>query len=60
MPRIGLVHALHASIAPIEAAFDAGWPEAETISLFDQSLYVDYAKVREVTPEIRRRIGALL
>lgn len=60
MPRIGLVHALHASMAPIEAAFEAGWPEAETVSLFDQSLYVDYDRVREITPEIRRRIGVLL
>ena len=59
-PRIGLVHALHASMAPIEAAFKELWPEADTISLFDQSLYVDYDKVRELTPEIYRRIEALL
>lgn len=59
-PRIGLVHALHASMAPIEAAFKELWPEAETLSLFDQSLYVDYDKVRELTPEIYRRIDTLL
>ena len=60
MPRIGLVHALHASLAPIEAAFAQGWPEAETVSLYDQSLYVDYERAGEITPEIRRRIETLL
>jgi Asp/Glu/hydantoin racemase len=59
-PRIGLVHALHASMAPIDAAFKEFWPEAETIHLFDQSLYVDYNKIRELTPEIYRRIETLL
>lgn len=59
-PRIGLVHALHASMSPIEAAFRELWPEAETISLFDQSLYVDYNRIGELTPEIYRRIDTLL
>lgn len=60
MPRIGLVHALHASIAPIEAAFSESWPEAETLDLFDQSLYVDYNRDGQVTPTIERRIAKLL
>lgn len=59
-PRIGLVHALHASIAPIEAAFVASWPEAETVSLYDQSLYADFNKARTLTPEIYRRVEGLL
>ncbi len=59
-PRIGLVHALHASIAPIEAAFVESWPEAETVSLYDQSLYADFNKTRSVTPDIFRRIESLL
>ena len=59
-PRIGLVHALHASIAPIEAAFLESWPEAETVSLYDQSLYADFNKTRKLTPEIFRRIEGLL
>ena len=59
-PRIGLVHALHASIAPIEAAFVDSWPEAETVSLYDQSLYADFNKTRSVTPDIFRRIESLL
>jgi hypothetical protein len=59
-PRIGLVHALHASIAPIEAAFSTLWPEAETVSLYDQSLYADFNKAGSVTPDIFRRIESLL
>lgn len=59
-PRIGLVHALHASIAPIEAAFLENWPEAETVSLYDQSLYADFNKTRALTPDIFRRIEGLL
>lgn len=59
-PRVGLVHALHASIAPIEAAFSRLWPEAETVSLYDQSLYADFNKAGGLTPGISRRIESLL
>ena len=59
-PRIGLVHALHASIAPIEETFSRYWPEAETVSLYDESLYVDFNRAGGLTPEIEQRIEALL
>ncbi|HEY5789437.1 MAG TPA: aspartate/glutamate racemase family protein [Gammaproteobacteria bacterium] len=59
-PRIGLVHALRESIAPIEAAFADTWPEAETLTLFDQSLYVDYARAGGLTPELAARVATLL
>ena len=59
-PRIGLVHALHASIAPIEATFARMWPEAETVSLYDESLYVDFNKAGGVNRAIEDRIEALL
>lgn len=59
-PRIGLVHALHASIAPVEAAFAEGWPEAETVSLYDQSLYLDYNAFGGASAEISARVAALL
>ena len=58
--RIGLIHALQASIAPIENAFSRFWPEAEPVNLLDGSLYLDYDAAGEVTPEITRRIGALI
>ncbi len=59
-PRIGLVHALHASIAPIEATFARMWPEAETVSLYDESLYVDFNKAGGINRQIEERIEALL
>lgn len=59
-PRIGLVHALHASMAPVEAAFVEDWPEAQTVSLFDQSLYLDYNAAGGLTEEIAERVAALL
>jgi hypothetical protein len=59
-PRIGLVHALRASIAPTEAAFLEIWPEAEPVSLYDQWLYTHFTKARAMTPELFLRIEALL
>lgn len=59
-PRIGLVHALFESMAPIEAEFGESWPEAETLHLYDQSLYADFNKTRTLTPEIFRRVESLL
>ena len=58
--RVGLVHALEASIAPIETAFSRFWPEAEPVHLLDGSLYLDYDAAGEVTPAITRRIQALI
>ncbi len=60
MARIGLVHALHASLAPIAAAFEELWPEAETVNLFDESLYVEYDRAGRVTDELAERIDILL
>ena len=58
--RIGLVHALEASIAPIENAFSRLWPAAEPVHLLDGSLYLDYHAAGEVTPAIAQRIQALI
>ena len=54
------MHALEASIAPIEDAFSRFWPEAEAANLLDGSLYLDYDAAGEVTPAITRRIQALM
>ena len=50
--RIVLIHATTVSITPIKIAFEAQWPEAETINLVDDSLSkdlnsgkVDYSKI---------------
>lgn len=52
--RIVLIHATTLSIVPIGAAFQAQWPEAETVNLVDDSLSrdlnsgtVDYSKIEE-------------
>lgn len=58
--RIGAVHALTASIEPIEAAFAQAWPSAEIVNLCDESLYSDYARWGCETEEITRRVTALL
>ena len=42
--RIGLIHALGHSIAPINAAFARMWPEARRANLLDDSLSADLAR----------------
>lgn len=59
MSRIALIHALPQSIAPIEAAFAALWPEAERVNLLDDALARDRAQSAGLTPAITARIGAL-
>ena len=59
-PRIGLVHALYESIAPLQQACDAHWPQAEVLHLFDGSLYADYRDHGELTLEMDQRITRLL
>ena len=41
--RVMLIHALRDSVAPIHAAFAAGWAEAETHDLLDSSLAAGHA-----------------
>jgi Asp/Glu/hydantoin racemase len=41
MTRVTLVHALHHSRMPIEAAFAAHWPEVDLTNLLDDSLAAD-------------------
>ena len=44
MPRIALIHALAHSVAPINEAFAASWPEAVLMNLLDDSLSADLAR----------------
>jgi aspartate/glutamate racemase len=44
MIRIALIHALSHSVAPINAAFERDWPEAERMNLLDDSLSADLAR----------------
>lgn len=42
-PRIALVHATPVAVEPIRDAFAAGWPQARTTNLLDDSLSADLA-----------------
>ena len=58
-PRIALIHALAASVAPIHAAFAQAWPEARTFDLLDTSLSVDLAAEGELTETMIERFKTL-
>lgn len=55
-PRIALVHATRLAIDPVEAAAQEHWPQAETISILEESLSVDRLKSKELSPDLHRRI----
>jgi hypothetical protein len=58
-PRIALIHATPVAIEPILQAFKALWPEAEPVSILDDSLSVDRAKSADITPAIHQRMSIL-
>jgi Asp/Glu/hydantoin racemase len=57
--RIVLIHATSVAIAPIAQAAAQVWPEAEAVNLFDESLSIDRARTKALTPALSARIGAL-
>jgi hypothetical protein len=59
MPRIALIHATPLSMAPIDAAFAAGWPAATRAHLLDGSLSEDLARDGRLTPAMTDRFLAL-
>ncbi len=59
MRTITLIHAVDIAIEPIKSAFKELWPEAELIHLWDQSLSIERAKNKELTPALFRRIEDL-
>lgn len=58
-PRIALIHATSVAIEPILQAFRELWPDAEPVSILDDSLSVDRAKSDDLTPALNRRIVTL-
>jgi Asp/Glu/hydantoin racemase len=59
MPRIALIHALVHSPAPVEAAFQRLWPEAERFNLLDDSLSRDLAAGAPLDEAMTARFLAL-
>jgi hypothetical protein len=59
-PRIALVHALKASIQPIEAAFARVWPEARCVHRLDESLPADLERAGGVDAAMERRFAAFV
>jgi len=57
-PRIALIHAVLAAMAPVEAAFQQLWPEARRVNLLDDALPDDLQQADDPTT-IARRISDL-
>ena len=53
--RIALIHATPLSMAPIDAAFDRHWPDAERMHLLDDSLSRDRERDGELTDAMINR-----
>ncbi len=58
-PRIALIHAVYAAMAPAAAAFAALWPEAQCVNLVDDALPADLEADGGLTPPMERRIARL-
>ena len=58
-PRIGLVHALSHSVAPINAELERAWPEAARMNLLDDSLSADLARAGALDDAMTARFVGL-
>lgn len=54
-PRIVLLHATPVAMQPIQAAFAAQWPEAETVNLLDDGLSLDRAREPDLSEAMIQR-----
>ena len=57
-PRIVLLHATPVAMAPIQSAFAARWPEAETVNLLDDGLSIDRARETDLSEALIERFVA--
>lgn len=58
-PRIVLLHGTPVAMEPIRRSFATRWPEAEIVDLLDDSLSIDRAKDRDLTPRMYERFVEL-
>lgn len=59
MTRIALIHALAASMAPVNDALARDWPEARPMNLLDDSLSADLARNGQLDDAMTQRFHAL-
>ena len=54
-PRIALIHATALAMAPIDAAFERLWPQAQRMNLLDDTLSLDLAREGRLTDAMTLR-----
>lgn len=59
-PRIALISAVQAAVAPAERAFAAAFPQAETRSILDETLLAEALAAGSVTPPLSARMESLI
>lgn len=57
--RIALIHAVYVAMAPVEAAFQRRWPQAQRVNLVDDALPADLERDGRLTDAMRVRIRRL-
>jgi Asp/Glu/hydantoin racemase len=58
-PRIALIHAVTAAVAPVAAALAELWPQARVQNVLDDALSPDREADADLTPRMHGRINAL-
>ena len=58
-PRIALIHAVYAAMAPAEAAFKTQCPQAQRVNLIDDALPADLERDGHMAETMRLRIRRL-
>ncbi len=58
-PRIAMIHAVYVAMAPVEAAFQRCWPQAQRVNLIDDALPQDLEAEGGMTPAMVQRIVRL-
>jgi Asp/Glu/hydantoin racemase len=55
--KVAIIHATRVAVAPIEATFGRLWPQAETVSILEESLSRDLDRAGEMTPDMFDRLA---
>ncbi|MEA2903848.1 MAG: hypothetical protein QOI12_1235 [Alphaproteobacteria bacterium] len=58
--RIFLVHPVALAMTAIDEAFKTRWPQAQTVNVLDESLYMDIPADGTLSDSVRARVASLL